>query len=104
MNKMFLQKYLSSIYYDLVINNYDYDYLMMLDETNFGKIYNVLKKYNFYFINDIILNYIEIFFMTVEEVEKGMIKLREKLGDKFVYIIGNDMRYLDEIIDGKEEF
>ena len=101
---MFLQKYLSSIYYDLVINNYDYDYLMMLDETNFGKIYNVLKKYNFYFINDIILNYIEIFFMTVEEVEKGMIKLREKLGDKFVYIIGNDMRYLDEIIDGKEEF
>ena len=104
MNKMFLQKYLSSIYYDLVINNYDYDYLMMLDETNFGKIYNVLKKYNFYFINDIILNYIEIFFMTVEEVEKGIIKLREKLGDKFVYIIGNDMRYLDEIIDGKEEF
>ena len=38
-----------------------------------------------------------------EVVERGIIKLREKLGDRFVYIIGNNLSYLREIYDEIEE-
>ena len=96
---MFLDKYLDNFYYDLVYDNYDSSYLERLDENNFRDIYNIFSKYNFYFINDIILNYMELFEMEPNNVEKGILKLREKLGNDFVYIIGNDMKYLNEIIE-----
>ena len=95
---MFLDKYLDDLYYDLVYNNYESYYLNGLDENNFASVYNIFRKYNFYFINDIILNYIELFEMTPSEIEEGILKLKEKLGNNYIYIIGNDMKYLDEII------
>ena len=55
---MFLEKYLDEFYYNMVLDNYEYEYLKTLNEDNFKEVYNLLKKYNFYFINDIILNYI----------------------------------------------
>ena len=95
---MFLDKYLDNFYYDLVYDNYDSSYLEGLDENNFRDVYNIFSKYNFYFINDIILNYMELFEMEPDDVEKGILKLREKLSNDFVFIIGNDMKYLNEII------
>lgn len=96
---MFLSTYLNDFYYDLVYKNYDSFYLDRLDKNNFANVYNIFSKYNFYFINDIILNYIELFELNPFDVERGILKLREKLGSDFVYIIGNDMNYLDEIFD-----
>ena len=95
---MFLNNYVSDMYLDMIYSNYNNDYLDSLDENNFIEIYNLFKKYNFYFINDIILNYLEIFEMSYEDVDIGINVLKSKLGDNFVYIIGNDMTYLDEII------
>ncbi len=54
-------------------------------------------------IISILLNYIELFEMEPDDVEKGILKLREKFDNDFVYIIGNDMRYLDEIMDEELE-
>ena len=100
---MFLEKYLDNFYYDFVYDNYDSSYLEGLDEENFRNVYNVFNKYNFYFVNDIILNYMELFEMNPEGVEKGILKLKEKLGNDFVYVIGNNMKYLNEIIDEELE-
>ena len=94
---MFLEKYLDNFYLDLVYDTYDYKYLNTIDENNFVIVYNVFLKYNFYFINDIILKYLEIFELDSNIVEEGIIRLREKLGNDFVYIIGHDMRYLEDI-------
>lgn len=47
---MFLKKYVNEVYYDLIISNYDKTFLEGLDEENFLEIYNIFKKYNFYFI------------------------------------------------------
>ena len=58
---------------------------------------------NFYFIEDIILNYLEIFEMDYYDVYKGLKKLNKELGDNYVYIIGNNMSYLQKIIDINEE-
>ena len=56
---MFLEKYVNSTYYNLILNNYNSEYLNSLDEDNFIKIYNLFKKYKFYFIDDIVLKYLE---------------------------------------------
>lgn len=96
---MFLEKYVSSLYMDIIYSNYDEDYINSLNEENFIKIYNLFKEYEFYFINDIILNYLELFEMDYINVKVGIINLKEKLGDNFVQIIGNDMLYLNEILN-----
>ena len=96
---MNLNRYLNEFYYSLLIDNYDDEYLTTLDEFNFLKIYNLFEKYGFYYINDIILKYLEIFQMEIDYVENEILKLKDKLGDKYIYIIGNDMTYLNDIID-----
>lgn len=96
---MFLQKYLNNLYYELVQEQYSQEYLENLDEENFIQIYKLFQNYNFYFINDIIVRYLEIFTLDADQVNRALIDLKEELGDKFTYIIGDDMRYLSLIID-----
>ena len=40
---MFLEKYLDEFYYNMVLDNYEYEYLKTLDEDNFKEVYNLLK-------------------------------------------------------------
>ena len=96
---MFLEKYLDEFYYNMVLDNYEYEYLKTLDEDNFKEVYNLLKKYNFYFINDIILNNIEIFELDTKLLEEKLNILKEELGDNYIYIIGNNMRYLEALLE-----
>ena len=58
---MFLNKYINKFYLNLIYDNYEEDFINSLDEENFIKISNLFKNNNFYFINDIYLNYLEIF-------------------------------------------
>ena len=95
---MFLQNYLDDFYYNQVINMYEADYLNTLDVVNLYKIYKLFELYEFYYIEDIILKYLEIFTIDYKIVNNGILKLKDKLGDLFVYKIGNDMTYLNEII------
>lgn len=95
---MFLEKYVNKFYLDLIYYNYDEGYLNSLDESNFVSIYNLLKENKFYFIEDIILKYLEIFEMEYDDVNNGLISLKNKLGENFVYIIGNNMSYLEELL------
>jgi len=94
---MFLNKYVDDFYYNLIIENYDFDYLNSLDEVNFVNIYNIFKNFDFYFIDDIILNYLDIFEMEKDDVLNSLLRLKEKLGKNFVYKIGHNMSLLNEI-------
>lgn len=95
---MFLDKYLSETKLDMLYSIYDDNYINSIDYNNFMKIYNVFSQYQFYFIDDIIVNYLEIFTLNVEEVITKLEILKYQLGEKFVYIIGNDMRYLESLL------
>lgn len=95
---MFLQKYVSEFYYNQILDNYKIEYLELLDEQTFLKVYKLFIEYKFYFMEDIILKYLEIFEMDYNIVKKKIELLKNKLGNNFVYIIGNNMNYLDEII------
>lgn len=95
---MFIHKYVNDFYLGLIMYDYDTYYLCSLDEDNFVKIYNLFKKYKFFFVDDIVLKYLEIFSMEYDDVYKGINLLKDKLGDNFVNIIGSNMTYLNEII------
>ena len=99
---MFLEQYLNKIYLDLLYDKYEEWYINSLDENKFLNIYKLFRKYEFYFIEDIIINYLEIFELEIEEVEKGILNLKEKLGNNFIVKIGNDLTYLDELLDNNE--
>lgn len=96
---MFLENYLNSTYLDLVFNNYEEEYLKSLDQENFDKIYRLLKDKNFYFIDDIVLNYLELFEIKVECVSKSLVDFESIVGEDYVNYIGNNMSSLDKIID-----
>lgn len=96
---MFLDKYLNSTYLDLVYSNYEEDYINLLDEDNFNKVYILLKNNNFYFIDDIILNYLELFEIEEKYVQLAINKIKSILGDNFVEQIGKNMTLINKIIE-----
>ena len=100
---MFIEKYLSAFNYQQLLEKYDYDFLNCLKEDDFLKIYSLFIKYKFYFVEDIIVNYYEIFMQDEHFVEKQILSLKEKLGDYYNYIIGNNLTYLDYILEGDDE-
>ena len=96
---MFLNKYLNSTYLDLVYSNYEAYYMNLLDEDNFNKVYMLLKNNNFYFIDDIILNYLELFEIEEKYVQLAVSDIKSALGYDFVEQIGKDMTLIDKIIE-----
>ena len=70
---MFLEKYVNNFYYEQILDNYKIEYLHTLDEQHFLKIYKLFLEYK-------------------------LDNLKEKLGNNFTYIIGNNMNYLEEIL------
>lgn len=95
---MFLNKYLNDAYLSMLYDNYEEGYINSLDEDNFMKIYNLLNEYGFYYIEDIIIYHLELFECDVTDVRNKILKLKEKLGPGFVYEIGNDLNYLEELL------
>lgn len=89
-----LNEILSSNKLKLLYDKYNDYYIEGIDYDNLISIYSLFKKYQFYYIDDILVNYLEIFEKDYDYVEDKILELKEKLGNNFVFIIGNDMRYL----------
>ncbi len=100
---MILEKYLDSCYLELVYDNYKEEYINGLDVNNFDKVYRFLQEKGFYFINDIILNYLELFELAIEDIEKSLQELERELGSNYIYEIGKNMTLLNRIIDSSIE-
>lgn len=96
---MFLEQYLDSMYLDLVYTNYDEDYISLFDEDNFNKVYSLLKNNNFYFIEDIILNYLELFEIDDKYVQLAILDIKSMLGNNYVERIGKNMTLVNKIIE-----
>jgi len=94
---MFYTKYLNNEYIEELYDNYDVNYLKNIDQDNFNKIYKLLKEYNFNYIEDIILNYLNIFELEYNTEEIKIKNLIKVLGSNYVDIIGENMNYLEYI-------
>ena len=76
---MFFEKYLNSIYLDLLYDNYEQDYLNLFDENNFKEVYQLLKENKFYFIEDIIIKYLDLFEIEAKYVQLALIDVKSLL-------------------------
>ncbi len=100
---MFLDKYVSDETLQLIKKNYNVYFLNNLDEKNFQEVYALLNKYNCYFIEDLLLNYLELFTYSALDIEEELNVLKEELGSDYINIIGDDLLYIDEIIEKLED-
>ena len=96
---MFLDKYLNDTYLDLLYGNYTEEYINIIDQDNFNKVYNILKNNNFYFIEDIIINYLELFEIEDKYVELAILYIKSILGNDYVKKIGSNMTLIDKVIE-----
>ena len=96
---MFIKKYLNDTYFNLLLDNYEIEYLKSFNEEHFIAVYELLKKYNFYFIDDIILNYLEIFGLSLDDIKMKITEMKNKYGDNFIYIIGQNLSLLNNYFD-----
>ncbi len=98
---MFLNRYVNDVYYEMILDEYDLGYLSTLSEEQFRKIYDLFREYGFSYMEDIILRYLEIFERDYLEVKNAFDRLRADLGDDFIYIIGNHLSLLDQILESQ---
>lgn len=95
---MFLESFLDRDSYLRLLDKYEVDYLNSLDISKFKKIYKIFCDNKFYFINDLIIKYLELFFVDEEIIKKAICSIVDTYGSEYVYIIGNDLNILDDAV------
>ena len=96
---MFIKRYLNDTKFKLLEEVYNIEYINNLNDENFIKVYEVFRKYKFYFIDDIILNYLKVFELDSILVERKILELIKELGNKYTYIIGDNLTILEKILE-----
>lgn len=98
---MFIDNYLDEIHQKLLRENYTEKYLELVNEKNFLAIYSLLEFLGFYYIDDIIVRYLELFSLEKSYVLRKILELKNKMGDNYIIQIGDDLSILKGIIDGE---
>ena len=100
---MFLETVLSEVNFNLILDKYDEEYLNDLDPYKFASIYNIFIDNKFYFIEDLITKYLEMFTLNELVVRDAIDSLKEEYGDDYIYHIGKDLSILDDAINEELE-
>ena len=95
---MFLDKYLDDLRLKILYTNYNEDYLDSLEESSFEEVYNLLKEKGFYYTNDIILNYLELFTIDKKYVEKSLNEVSSLIKENYIEYLGKNMSLFDKVI------
>lgn len=100
---MFLETVLSEVNFNLILDKYDEEYLNSLDPYKFASIYNIFIDSKFYFIEDLIIKYLEMFTLNDLVVRDAIDSLKEEYGEDYIYHIGKDLSILDDAINEELE-
>ena len=95
---MFLDKYLDDLRLKILYTNYNEDYLNSLEESSFEEVYTLLKEKGFYYTNDIILNYLELFTIDKKYVEKSLNEISSLIKENYIEYLGKNMSLFDKVI------
>jgi len=90
---MFYDKYLTEEEKELMKQNYS-SIINGIDNDNALKIIDILKDHKCDFINDLIINYLEIFLVKPKVFETRLTTLKEELGQTYMNIIENNLNLL----------
>ena len=86
----------------LLYEKYDSEYIDKVFNGNFSRIYNLFLSRGFNYIDDIIVNYLEIFDLDYDYANEGLLNLANYLGDNYIFLIGEDMRYLKYLLTDRK--
>ena len=100
---MFLETVLSETNMELIYDKYEKEYLECIDPYNFADIYNLFLENKFYFIEDLIVKYLEIFTLRKDIIEDAIFALESEYGSDYIYRIGKDLSLLDNAINEELE-
>ncbi len=92
-------KYLNNYYYDMLYEKYELKYLNSINEKNFNDIYKLLKKYNFYMIDDLIITYLELFESDPKTLETKIIAFINEQGKYYNVLLGNDISLIENLLN-----
>ena len=95
---MFLYDLLDDISYKLLIDKYEEDYLNSINYDNFMNIYKFFRSKKIYYIEDLIIYYLDIFTLDLDTIKKAISILEEKYGNDYVYIVGDNLKILEDTI------
>lgn len=95
---MFLYDLLDDNSYKLLIDKYEEDYLNSINYENFMIIYKFFRSKKIYYIDDLIIYYLDIFTLDLDTIVKAISILEEKYGNDYVYIVGDNLKILEDTI------
>lgn len=95
---MFLEKLLDDYSYQLLLEKYGYNVINDINRNNFLSIYKLLKNNKFYFINDIVVNYFEIFKLDYDIILESIERLKDN-NVNYIEDVCNNMCLLIDIIN-----
>lgn len=100
---MFLQKYLNDVEYDLLLNKYDEEFISNINEEKFEINYRYLVNQKIFFINDLVLRYLEIFNFDNSIIVNTIYELEKKYGKDYRFLVGNNISLFNDCLVEKIE-
>ena len=94
---MFLKYYISEFNYLLIEENYNRDFLGSLNEELFKENLSIFNKYKISCIEDIILNYLDIFTFDSNILDNRIVRLITKLGNNYNEVINNNLSVINDL-------
>lgn len=75
--------------------NFDNEIIEQLDSQNVSKIYNYLINQGVYYAKDIFVSQVDLFLLDYETFVEKFEKLKHKLGEKYIDMLGEDSSLID---------
>ena len=75
--------------------NFDRDIINQLEMENVNKIYNYLIDNGIYYAKDIFISQVDLFLLDYEIFVEKFEKLKERLGNNYIDLLGEDCSLID---------
>ena len=75
--------------------NFDDEIISQLDNRNVNKIYNYLINLGVYYAKDIFISQADLFLMDYDLFVEKFEKLKQKLGEDYIDMLGEDCSLID---------
>lgn len=80
-----------------ILNKYEPTVLKNLDENNMNKIIDYLLSEKVNYIDELLMNYLDIFLIDIDEFKNRFNNLKIKYGNNLVDLIKIDLNILEEL-------
>lgn len=80
---------------EILRENFDDETISKIDINNVYKIFKYLEKNDIYYAKDLFISSLDLFLMPLEEFIFHFEKLKNKLGENYVFKLGEDSSLIE---------